>query len=287
MSTGVPTGKWYPPATAHLDSMPSVLSAEDRQHFRTHGYLLLPGYFAEVVTQRLHNWVLDLQTWPETPGRWMMYFETLRADQEKEERMLCRLENFLEYHGGFMQLLTHPALMAILEQLFDEPAILYKEKINFKFPCGQGFTPHQDAPAFATFGQKYHITAMISIDPGTARNGCLEVVRDMGLRQLLPQAADGSIRADVAQAMDWQPLRTEPGDLLLFDSYLPHRSGPNQSAGPRRSLFVTYGARSGGDRRADYYTDKRLRFPPECERVPGRDYSAGAALYNLANPIRG
>jgi hypothetical protein len=50
---------------------------------------------------------------------------------------------------------------------------------------------------------------------------------------------------------------------------------------------VTYNRRSEGERRSDYYRDKRTRFPPECERVPGHDYSAGAAIYNLANPIDG
>ena len=54
-------------------------------------------------------------------------------------------------------------LFSILEQLFEEPAVLFKEKINLKLPGGNGFKAHQDAPAFAAFKQIFHITAMISI----------------------------------------------------------------------------------------------------------------------------
>ena len=81
-------------------------------------------------------------------------------------------------------------------------------------------------------------------------------------------------------------MELEPGDVLFFDSYLPHRSAQNHSHVPRRALYVTYNRLSEGDRRADYFADKRQNFPPECEREKGVDYSDAEALYNLGNPIR-
>jgi hypothetical protein len=74
--------------------------------------------------------------------------------------------------------------------------------------------------------------------------------------------------------------------LVFFDSYIPHRSATNDSLRPRRSLYVTYNRAAEGDRRDDYYADKRRSFPPEIERVAGVDYAAQAGPYNLANPIR-
>jgi hypothetical protein len=35
----------------------------------------------------------------------------------------------------------------IASQLFEEEAVLFKEKINFKLPGGCGFAAHQDTPA--------------------------------------------------------------------------------------------------------------------------------------------
>ena len=77
----------------------------------------------------------------------------------------------------------------------------------------------------------------------------------------------------------------EPGDMLLFDSYVPHGSESNRSPHPRRALYVTYNRQSEGCRRDEYFEHKRANFPPECERVPGVDYSKGGGVYNLGNPI--
>jgi ectoine hydroxylase-related dioxygenase (phytanoyl-CoA dioxygenase family) len=73
---------------------------------------------------------------------------------------------------------------------------------------------------------------------------------------------------------------------VLFDSYLPHRSGPNRSHAPRRALYVTYNRASEGDRRDEYFALKRASFPPECERAPGAALSEASRIFNLGNPIR-
>ena len=86
--------------------------------------------------------------------------------------------------------------------------------------------------------------------------------------------------------LDWQPLSAEPGDLVIFDSYVPHRSGPNFSDRSRRALYLTYNPASQGDRRADYFARKRRVFPPECERDPAAPPSEEASVFNLGNPIR-
>ena len=175
-------------------------------------------------------------------------------------------------------------LFYILSQLFGEPAVLFKEKINLKLPKGNGFKAHQDAPAFAAFEQKYHITAMISIDQSTRDNGCLEMAYGQHQRGLLNMSSDMTLDAKVIAELSWEPLTTRPGDLVLFDSYIPHRSGPNRSAAARRAAYVTYNPHSSGNKRSNYYRNKRLIFPPEVERIPGRDYS-NSGLYNIGNPI--
>ena len=66
---------------------------------------------------------------------------------------------------------------------------------------------------------------------------------------------------------------TQPGDVAFFDSFAPHRSAPNQTDKPRRALYLTYNALSAGDRRERYYRDKHASFPPDIERIEGREYS--------------
>jgi hypothetical protein len=70
-----------------------------------------------------------------------------------------------------------------------------------------------------------------------------------------------------------RPVPTQPGDVVFFDSYTPHASGPNLTAEPRRVLYITYNRLSAGDLRARYYADKRKNFPPDIERDPTKTYT--------------
>lgn len=259
----------------------SQLTRDQLECWEQNGYVFLPGFFADAVRWPLASWTQELTEWPETPGKWMKYFEKTKQG----ERQLCRVENFIQYHDGMNAIVKNQEIFDVLEVLMGEKALLFKEKVNLKLSGGAGFTAHQDAPAFTTFNQKYHITMMVSIDRSDLENGCLEVVRGgYHKKGILPQTPDLSIHPDAEKQMSWEPVLMEPGDVLLFDSYIPHRSGRNNSARSRRALYITYNKASEGDYREAYYADKRRVFPPECERVPGKDYS-NSGVYNVANPI--
>ena len=77
---------------------------------------------------------------------------------------------------------------------------------------------------------------------------------------------------DIA-GMDFKVLTTAPGDAVFFDSFAPHRSGPNDTNEPRRVLYTTYNRLSAGDFREQYYREKRANFPPDCERDPDKSYA--------------
>lgn len=103
---------------------------------------------------------------------------------------------------------------------------------------------------------------------------------------LFPQnPAHGGLTDEEEAKLTWTPVTLEPGDVLIFSSWLPHRSGPNRTSKSRRALYVTYNAKVDGDYREKYYEDKRKKFPPKNERELGKDYSEGAKIYNLATPI--
>ena len=136
------------------------------------------------------------------------------------------------------------------------------------------------------FEQDFHITLMVAIDDADLDNGCLHVAEGgMQKQGLLKQNKDGSLDSELCETLDWKPVPCKRGDIILFDSYIPHFSHRNRSARSRRALYVTFNRASQGNRRQDYYQDKREKFPPECERDPNKDYSQYAGIYNLANPI--
>lgn len=258
------------------------LTGEQLAFWEANGYIHLKGFFNEEQREALRSWVSDLEERPETPGKWMKYFEV--RDDDSGQKMLCRIEDILPYHEGFDELLRGDVMMSIVSQLMYEQATLFKEKINLKLPGGKGFGAHQDAPAFTSFQQTYHITLMISVDPSNLQNGCLEMVPGRHKEGLLPMKDDGTLAASFEESVTWEPLPTEAGDIVLFDSFIPHRSGPNVSGHPRRALYVTYNRASEGSHREAYFAEKRKVFPPECERIPGKDYS-NTGVFNIGNPV--
>lgn len=263
----------------------NVLDESAVERYHKNGFLIASDLLTRREKADLRDWANEVQAWPETPGKWMQYFE---ANRSSGARQLCRTENFIAFHAGLRSLMCGEKVLASVGQLLgDEPAVLYKEKVNFKLPGANGFAPHQDAPAYTEQGQELHATVLVAVDATTLENGCLEVVAAGHQLGSLPHTeGNGAIPDDQVRQLEWEPVFLQPGDVMFFGSYLPHRSGPNLTALPRRAFYLTYNALRFGDRHDAYYEDKRRKFPPDCEREPGKDYAEGARVYNLANPIR-
>lgn len=237
--------------------------------FRRDGFIAVPGLLDPEATCRVSEWTEELQGRPETPGRHMVYYEDSLA--VPGSRVLSRIENFCPFHSGFDSLVNGPEILARVSELFGEQALLFKEKINFKMPGADGFTPHQDVQAGWSVYASLFITVLVSIDEATPENGCLEIAPRGQLRGLTGEDWR-PLSEDELASVDFVPYPTRPGDALFFDSLTPHRSQRNLTDRSRRVLYITYNRRSEGDHRAKYFADKRGSFPPDIERQPDREY---------------
>lgn len=234
--------------------------------YRHHGWVLTATLDTGACAA-LREWVDDVMAWPED-GSWLHYRE-----MTDDGPRLCRTENFVPYHAGLRELLAAGAMVETAGALLGEPAVLYKEKINYKAVGGAGYAPHQDAPAYRFV--ESHVSCMVAIDDADAENGCLEVVSD-AFEAVLPMDGDGCIRADVVDALVWETVEVQAGTTLWFHSRTPHRSGPNRSDRDRRALYPTYNARREGDLRAAYYEQKLAEFT----RAGGVDDRVQVSLIN-------
>jgi len=220
----------------------------------------------------LINSVNLMDTWEDKPGKWMKYYEPSLNEFDPSRKLLQCIENFSQYNPGLDYFMNGSKLLGICSDLFNSPAILYKEKINYKFPHSSGFAPHQDVAAgWWRYNQSLHISCLICIDPATIANGCLEVVYG-GQKNGMLSDPWKELSAEVVQNLKFTPLELKPGDTVFFDSFVPHRSAPNTTNSSRRALYATYAIASEGDFRERYYADKRKTFPPDIERLPGEKY---------------
>ncbi|CAI6101453.1 hypothetical protein V2G26_014767 [Clonostachys chloroleuca] len=250
--------------------------------FREQGYLVLRADEHKLVTpEELKIWTEEIAAWPRAPGKWMPYDETTASG----ERQLMRTENFTDYHNGFKKLLLGDSLRGVLAEVTGDEMLLFKDKINYKLPNGNGFVAHIDGPAYDHIGRIEHTTANLAVDAATVENGCLEVVP--GSHKMDIELSLGSRIADRwVESHEWVQVPLNPGDLLIFGSHMAHRSSPNKSPFRRASLYATYYCRKDGeDLRQRYYADRRINFPPDHERDPEKDYSAGFKVYASAAPF--
>lgn len=259
----------------------TYFSPKEVQEFKDVGLIYRPDFFTKQEKEDIIKWTNEIQNWKEEKNKWMIYYEDVG-----DEKMLCRMENYIPYHKGIANLFLGKINNAVSD-LYGEGSFLYKDKINFKLPGGGAYEPHQDSHAFQHLAKKLHISVMIAVDAATIETGCLEFVH--GKNKEFYPSVNGVLVPEVVSKWEkeglWKPYQTKPGDVVFFDSLIPHRSGPNKGKEQRRTYYLTYNLASEGDLREAYYQQKRVHFPPDFEREIGKDYSEGGKIYNVANPI--
>ena len=251
------------------DISTGTFTREQIERFRNRGFVVVRGLFGAARMAEIRRWIDELEASPEEPGGvWFYYDNSLR---EPDTQVLSRIEYFDRFHGGLSRLMRGPALCGRASELFGEPAVLFKEKVNFKMPGGHGFEPHQDVQAGWRDYGGLHLTALVSIDPASEENGCLELAAGHHRRGLIGELWK-PLGGSQLDGVVFEKVPTEPGDAIFFDSFVPHRSAPNMTDRRRRVLLVTYGRASEGDRRDAYFADKHRSYPPDVERDPHRTY---------------
>jgi len=231
-----------------------VLSAEQLRAWRLHGCLMVRDALLEATVASLSSMADGLASLPTSGGEepWLVHHE----QTAKGEVNICRVENFCHHLPGWGTL-AFGVVQDLVSQAFGERAVLFKDKLNFKGPGGGGFLLHQDATAYATEElASRHISVRLAVDESTLHNGPLEVARGRHDEGIL-QHVDGVIDEVATPDLVFDPVLVSPGGLVLFDSYLPHRSHANQSNSWRRSAYLTYNRASEGDLHAAYYAKKR------------------------------
>jgi ectoine hydroxylase-related dioxygenase (phytanoyl-CoA dioxygenase family) len=284
---------------------------------RRSGWTLFRNYFDSSAVARLRRTVESLgAAASRTLSRMDEMEPVLRELHEAASKLIvvpesanpaivCRYEYLVGTEPSLRSELT-AGVESLIGDCCGEPFSLFKDKVNNKHPGGGAYRPHQDIVAYRAFGPAFHLTAMVAIDATSLENGCLwiatdylsSVGRDAGfisewlgglpiLHNQVGGRAHGDIRADIATILSWQPVLMQPTDLLLFDSFLPHRSEENRSASSRRAMFLTFNPTREGDWYERYYEEKR-RSPLDPKfhvstPTDHEDLESGVREYDVAS----
>ncbi|PLN78604.1 PhyH-domain-containing protein [Aspergillus taichungensis] len=257
------------------------LTKDQIQFYNEKGYLLLRNFFDGPETDRLQQWTQEVHDFPRTADAPYMPYEEVNS---QGKRVLCRTENYANSHAGFNSFLRGERILSILGQLAGEDMLLFKEKINYKFAGSGGFDPHIDANAYTHVKMIKHLTVLAAVDGMNSENGGLEVVDGSHLTEI-KLGEDRCIEPAWVQSQKWTSCDLQPGDILVFGSYLAHRSGKNLSDKDRRAIYATYNCKAEGDLHDAYYEDRRKLWPPTHLREEGEAYEEGRLRYGYGSPM--
>lgn len=170
---------------------------------------------------------------------------------------------------AFERLAADRRILVIVESIYGEPALLFKEKLIYKPPGALGYDLHQDIPRSWPGFPRSFLTVLFPIDEATEANGCTEVFAAYHRDFLGPDDnVSYMLPADAVDPSRGVRLLLAPGDVAVFHGLTPHRSAPNRSNRSRRAFYASYNAHSeGGDQRARHYAEfhekMQARLSPE------------------------
>ena len=114
--------------------MPTVPVLTDTQigAYERDGFVALRAAFDAAEMRRITAWAAEAAALAEEPGGHWVFHERSRLDPRRD--LISRIEYLAPFHAGFAELCE--ALKPSAAQVLGEPAVLFKEKINFKLSGG-------------------------------------------------------------------------------------------------------------------------------------------------------
>jgi ectoine hydroxylase-related dioxygenase (phytanoyl-CoA dioxygenase family) len=135
----------------------------------------------------------------------------------------------------------------VVASILGDDIDVFQSMFILKNPGAWGQPWHQDSYYF-NFDQQPQVGLWLAISEATLENGCLSVLPGSHKRPILehnpdrrPGANQGYLEVLDLDDSGAVPVLMEPGDLLVFHSYLLHRSVDNMGHGRRSAMVYHYG----------------------------------------------
>lgn len=218
-----------------------LLSAAEIEAYNRDGYVLLRGAVDEAtlaaVTTELDALEAELESTPITLGGELAY------DYPRDA--ITFVKQPIARAPAVRAFLTSPLFQGLAHDLVGAGARLYWDQAVYKKPGkGPEFPWHQDNGYTFTEPLTY-ITCWVPLGDASVEDGCPWVAPGAHRHGVLAHARGpwGLEIEGVASLLEDHPPAPTPvaaGDLVVFSSLMPHRTGPNGGGRIRKALIAQY-----------------------------------------------
>jgi ectoine hydroxylase-related dioxygenase (phytanoyl-CoA dioxygenase family) len=191
-----------------------------------------------------------------------------------------RIESITDQSKDIQDILYSEKISNILQLLKKEKQVLFKDKLNFKYPGGEGFLPHIDGhfywkdknnkikKGWSVYSDSF-TNVVIPLEKSDEKNGCLYLSSKQDTLKLgdswnkiskLITKFTPYLKKRLIKNFSFFPTKLNSGDVLIFDWYCAHLSKKNNSKSSRMIFYATFCKKNKKSNavRNNYYSDKKL-----------------------------
>ena len=238
------------------------MTIDQKNSWNDFGYILIPSFVDEKFCDEMNKEVTNIikSIIPEESAFSHAYagdghiaireMKPTEAPKSIEDEIskLFRIHS----RGIFNEFINNQVLCDILEDILGPNVDCFLSQFIFKNPGAWGQPWHQDSSYFP-FDREPQVGAWLATSKATLENGCLVILpgsHKEHLHEHLPDDREGS-NYGYTEIKDHDfskevPMTLNTGDLLLFHSFLMHKSYDNNSQ-VRRTAMVYHFAETGTD----------------------------------------
>ncbi len=217
----------------------TLLSEQNKKDYWENGFIIIKSLFSEAEVKKLRQIAAKDLTETEI---------MVKGDQSGNLTKLKMWNSPADdIYGMFSR---NERIVDNVEMLFGEPVYLYSAKMILKNAReGGAWEWHQDYGYWYNYGclLPNMNSVIIAIDAANKENGCLQVLRGSHKigrinhdRVNDQTVADNEKINEAIRSFDLEYIEMQPGDALIFDGNLLHRSDSNQSDFDRWSFIASY-----------------------------------------------
>ena len=227
---------------------------DDAHHeaFRRDGFVRLPGFADQSTCGAMLDRVVTLaRQHADGTGRVGLVLPeaNLAATASRQPEDLVSKVFLLHRDEVFGAFARAPRVTDLVADLIAPELDCFLSQFIFKNPGAWGQPWHQDSYYFPFDPPRPIVGVWLAVTEATLGNGCLHVLPGSHREPVHEHVPDRRPGANIGYVEivdhdmgDAVPVLMDPGDLLLFDSHLMHRSTDNATDGIRAAMVYHYAA---------------------------------------------
>jgi phytanoyl-CoA hydroxylase len=252
--------------------MRRFLTSEQRDGYDRNGFFRIDGFADAEIGQQMLERVVELVrrsasganigpafVLPEQQADFRAGVEPEDSRRDRAPEAAASKVFRLARDPVFHAFATRPDVVAIVSSILrtEAPANFLSQFI-FKNPGAWGQPWHQDSYYFPFSPARPVVGVWLAVTEATLANGCLHVLPGSHREPVHTHVADrrpdanyGYVEIVDHETSASEPVLMQPGDLLVFDSHLMHRSTDNTSNDVRAAMVYHYASAATIDHTED------------------------------------